>query len=72
MLKSYRVVGGMGWVAHEILVSAPVPFWGFGDLGVWGLGLDNSTLLLLILPTKIHTRKCLFIAHPLLSGHYII
>ena len=28
MLKSYGVVG---WVAHEILVSAPVPFWGFGD-----------------------------------------
>ena len=43
--KSYRVV--VGWVAHKILVSAPVPLeliltgfdwvgagpWGFGDLG---------------------------------------
>ena len=43
MLKNYRVVG---WVAHEILVSSPVPFWGFWgfeDLRVWGLGLDNSS-----------------------------
>ena len=23
----------VGWVAHEILVSAPVPFWGFWVLG---------------------------------------
>ena len=50
MLKSYGVVGWggvVGWVAHKILVSAPVPLeliltgfdwvwagpWGFGDLG---------------------------------------
>ena len=49
MLKSY----GVGWwVAHKILVSAPVPLeliltgfdWvGAGGLGVWGFGtgLDN-------------------------------
>ena len=48
MLKSYGVggVGGVGWVAHKILVSAPVPLeliltgfdWvgaGFRGFGFW-------------------------------------
>ena len=43
MLKSYVWGGGgVGWVAHEILVSAQGPlvlgFWVWG-FGVWGLGL---------------------------------
>ena len=46
MLKSYRVGGW--WVAHKILVSAPVPLeliltglgLGLGGLG-FGTGLDN-------------------------------
>ena len=48
MLKRYRVVGwcGVGWMAHEILVSAQGPLvldFGFLALGLWGLGpgLDN-------------------------------
>ena len=50
MLKSYRVVGW--WVAHKILVSAPVPLEliltgfdlvGTGVLG-FGTGLDNMKL----------------------------
>ena len=49
MLKSYRVVGWVGWVAHVILVSAQGPnpsfffFWGtfirLGGLLGQGLGL---------------------------------
>ena len=44
MLKSYRVVGGW-WVAHKILVSAPVPLelilTGFDWVGAgpWGFGI---------------------------------
>ena len=35
MVKSYQW-GGVGWVAHVIIETAPVPwFWG---LGIWGLG----------------------------------
>ena len=34
MVKSYMWSGG--WVAHVIIVTAPVPW--FGDLGIWGLG----------------------------------
>ena len=41
MLKSYGWGGGVvGWVAHEILVSAQGPFLGFGAKGL-GPGLDN-------------------------------
>ena len=44
MLKSYGWGGGVvGWVAHEILVSAQGPFWGFGAKGLWP-GLDNSKI----------------------------
>ena len=46
MLKSYRVGGGgVGWVAHKILVSAPVPLelilTGFDWVGAgpWGFGI---------------------------------
>ena len=50
MLKSFGVVvgwwgGGVGWVAHKILVSAPVPFelilTGFDWVGAgpWGFGI---------------------------------
>ena len=45
MLKScgWGGVGGVGWVAHKILVSAPVPLeliltglgLGLGGLGIW-------------------------------------
>ena len=41
MLKSYWVGGGGG--LQDLIVS-PSPllgFLGFGDFGVWGLGLDN-------------------------------
>ena len=45
MLKSYRVGWWVGWVAHKILVSAPVL--GFGiwtgfdwvGAGPWGIGI---------------------------------
>ena len=51
MLKSYRV--GWWWVAHKILVSAPVPLeliltglgLGLGGLGL-GTGLDNIQRLI--------------------------
>ena len=40
-------MGGVGWVAHGILVSSQVP--SFLTLGLWtlglGLGLDNSTFI---------------------------
>ena len=36
MLKSYRV----GWVAHEILVSAQGLFFGFGTKGLGGLTIQ--------------------------------
>ena len=37
------VVGGVGWVAHVILVSAQVPLVLTWDFELWdfGLGLDN-------------------------------
>ena len=50
MLKSYRVGcgGGVGVVAHEILVSAQGPlvlgFWVLG-LRVWGQGLTISSYM---------------------------
>ena len=31
-----------GVVAHKILLSAPVPWFGDLGLGDWGLGLDNN------------------------------
>ena len=52
MLKSFGVVvgwwgGGVGWVAHKILVSAPVPFelilTGFDWVGAGPLGLGFGT-----------------------------
>ena len=46
MLKSYGVGwgGGVGWVAHVILVSAQVPL--VLTLGLWdfGLGLDKNNV----------------------------
>ena len=48
MLKSYRVVGWggvVGWVAHKILVSAPVPLelilteFDWVGAGPWGFGI---------------------------------
>ena len=43
MLKSYVWVGGVGWVAHKILVSAPVPLelilTGFDWVGGWAFGV---------------------------------
>ena len=44
-------MGGGGWVAYRILLSAPVPFgffgfelgwdWAWGDLGLGGLGFGT-------------------------------
>ena len=61
MLKSYRVGWGgggdvVGWVAHEILVSAQGPlvlgFWVFG-LRVWGQGLT-----IIVGPMSSNSNKC--------------
>ena len=34
----------VGWVAHKILVSAPVPLYLIGPLGLTGLGLGLGGL----------------------------
>ena len=44
--RTYTDKNGLGWGCPRYYCVSPSPLLGFGDLGVWVLGLDNMTMML--------------------------